>query len=80
MAERPFGIEMHQADYKEGAWEQYSLQELGEWVHLLAKRAEHRDNHQKASKDIHDAKNYLEMMGAKLKEVSDFLGVNWEMV
>jgi hypothetical protein len=60
--ETPKSIEHHQADYKKAAWEQYSLQELGMWVHLFVKRAGHRDNTDKKVKDLHDAQNYLNMM------------------
>jgi hypothetical protein len=59
-------IEQHAADYKANAWDQYTLQELGAWVHLLAKRAEHRDNAEKRAKDLYDAQNYLNMMQEKL--------------
>jgi hypothetical protein len=59
-------IESHQGDYKPQAWEAYTLAELGNWVHLLAKRAEHRGNPEKRAKDMYDARNYLAMMAAKL--------------
>jgi hypothetical protein len=62
----PESIQPHQKDYHANAWDQYSLQELGHWVHLLAKRALHRSNREKAKKDIYDARNYLQMMQAKL--------------
>ena len=58
---------MTQADYNPGAWEAYTLAELGWWVHLLTKRAEHRSNPEKRAKDLHDASNYLAMMEAKLE-------------
>lgn len=66
MAETPTGCAIHQKDYKANAWESYSFQELGDWVHLLTKRAEHRDNPEKKSKDLYDAQNYMDMMQAKL--------------
>lgn len=56
----------HQPDYKPNAWDAYTLNELGHWVHLLAKRAEHRDNPEKRAKDLYDAQNYLDMMQSKL--------------
>lgn len=59
---QPESIEHHQVDYKSDAWKQYTLQELGYWVHLFVKRAEHRDNAEKKVKDLHDAQNYLNMM------------------
>lgn len=59
-------IDQHQADYKPQAWEAYTIQELGQFVHLLAKRAEHRDNPEKRAKDLYDARNYFLMIGAKL--------------
>lgn len=59
-------IETHQGDYKTRAWEAYTLVELGQWVHLLATRAGHRDNAEKRAKDLYDARNYLDMMRAKL--------------
>jgi hypothetical protein len=69
MAETPQGCQAHQPDYKQQAWEMYSLYELGWWVHLLVKRAEHRSNEEKRMKDLYDAQNYLSMMQAKLNEV-----------
>jgi len=62
------GIEKHQKDYRPNAWQNYTLQELGEWVHLFMKRANHRTNIIKAKKDIYDAKNYLWMMGEIIRE------------
>ncbi len=61
-------IEKHQPDYKENAWKQYELHELGYWVHLFVKRAGHRKDIEKARKDLYDAKNYLWMMQKKLEE------------
>jgi len=69
MAETPQGCVDHQPQYKPKAWEAYSLSELGQWVHLLTKRAEHRSDPVKKAKDMHDAQNYLDMMQAKLDEV-----------
>lgn len=66
MTATPASIAAHQADYKANAWDQYTLAELGQWVHLLATRATHRDNPEKKAKDLYDAKNYHAMMGAKL--------------
>ena len=62
-------IGQHQQDYKPQAYEAYTLAELGQWVHLLATRAGHRDNAEKRAKDLYDARNYLEMMRAKLDAI-----------
>lgn len=62
----PAALEPHQADYQPRAWEQYTFAELGDWVHLLTTRAGHRVQGPKRNKDLMDAKNYLEMMRAKL--------------
>ena|SRR5690242_398012 len=70
MAATPDAIKPHAPDYKDHSWELYTMQELGEWVHLLAKRAEHRDNPEKRAKDLYDAQNYLTMMQAKLDALS----------
>lgn len=67
MSDKIGTIEQHQADYKAQAWEQYTMEELGGFVHLLSKRATHRDNSEKRKKDLYDARNYLSMMDAKLK-------------
>lgn len=56
----------HARDYKPKAWHLYSFEELGQWVGLLMKRAGHRNDLGKAKKDIYDARNYLDMMKAKL--------------
>lgn len=62
-------IEKHQKDYKPEAWKAYSLGELGMWVHLLRKRAEHRTDKVKKEKDLYDAGNYLWMLKQKIKEL-----------
>lgn len=59
-------IEKHSADFQPQIWKQYTMQELGSWVHLLTKRAEHRANVEKRAKDFYDAQNYLDMMQLKL--------------
>jgi len=62
----PESCKDHQCKYKEGAWRTYSLMELGNWVHLLSRRAQHRTDLDKAKKDMLDARNYLNMMEARL--------------
>lgn len=69
MAETPQGCQEHQPDYKSQSWEAYSLFELGTWVHLFAKRAEHRSDIAKRKKDLHDAQNYLDRMQSRLREL-----------
>ena len=55
-------LEAHAKDYKDAAWKEYTVQELGSFVHLLIKRALMRDNAEKRSKDLYDARNYLTMI------------------
>jgi len=62
----PIEIERYEDDYKEGAWKDYSIAELGHFVHLLAKRATHRSDSEKRGNDLRDARNYLRMIEAKL--------------
>ena len=62
-------IEKHEKDYRPEAWRNYSFAELGQWVELLAKRANHRSTPEKKKKDLYDARNYLSMMETKLKEL-----------
>jgi len=59
-------LNKHQKDYKPEAWKEYTFSELGNFVHLLAKRAGHRANPVKEAKDLYDAGNYLNMMELKL--------------
>jgi hypothetical protein len=66
MANTPESIKSHAADYIDRSWEDYTFEELGQWVHLFAKRSEHRKNPAKLQKDLYDAQNYLNMMQAKL--------------
>ena len=66
MTTTPESITKHAGDYNDRAWEQYTLQELGSFVHLLAKRATHRSDAAKRAKDLYDARNYLAMMTAHL--------------
>ena len=70
-------IEKHQLDYRKGIWKQYSIQELGMWIHLFHKRASHRDNNEKATKDLYDAKNYLWMIEQNLKSRAEELGIEY---
>jgi hypothetical protein len=65
----PEELRLHEPDYKPGAWRQYTLAELGQWVHLLATRAGHRADAAKRKKDLDDARNYWRMMGACLDEL-----------
>lgn len=62
----PESCEEHQPKYVEGIWKQYTLSELGNWVHLFAKRSQHRNDLEKKKKDLTDAQNYLNMMQAHL--------------
>lgn len=70
-------IEKHKEDYKEEIWKNYSLQELGMWVHLFHKRSLHRDNEEKARKDLYDAKNYLWMIEQNLKSRAEELNIDY---
>lgn len=63
-------ILQHQADYKPEVWRDYSFAELGNWVHLLTARSEHRVTPEKRFKDLEDARNYLAMMELKLTDLS----------
>lgn len=69
MAETPKSLDEHRGDYKDKAWEAYTFDELGHWIHLLTKRAEHRARTDKKEKDLTDAQNYLDIMQAKLNEL-----------
>jgi hypothetical protein len=71
-------LEKHQKDYKEDAWKEYSLEQLGEWISLLNERAYHRTTVDKSKKDLHDAKNYHYMIGERLKESAKELGISWK--
>ena len=62
----PESIKGHSADYQNHSWQDYTLQELGNWVHLFARRSQHRSNEDKKRKDLEDAQNYLNMMQAWL--------------
>lgn len=64
--ETPPSLEEHEPKYKANAWEEYTLQELGNWVHLFVKRAGHRSDTSKRDKDLTDAQNYLDMMQAHI--------------
>lgn len=69
--EIPESLIEHQPKYKTGAWQSYSLYELGWWVHLFAKRSEHRSDAAKREKDLTDAQNYLDIMQSKLNELRE---------
>lgn len=61
-------LQKHEEDYKPQAWEEYTLAELGNFVHLLVKRSKHRSDPEKRKKDLYDADNYLNMMRAQLEK------------
>jgi len=67
----PEEIKEHSDKFVNGSWRNYSFEELGNFVHLLTKRANHRTDELKASKDLHDASNYLVMMQAKFNEQTE---------
>lgn len=58
----PETIKTHEPYYQPDAWKQYSVRELGDWVHLLLRRADMRVPGPKRDKDIADAQNYLDMI------------------
>lgn len=70
-AHTPESIKEYQSKYHKGAWRNYSLQELGMWVHLFVKRASHRADQAKRDKDLTDAQNYLNMMQAYIDDARD---------
>lgn len=69
----PEGIKPHASDYKNRAWTNYSMEELGQWIALLCKRSSHRANVEKRKKDLHDARNYLNMLCAQVSHLEDQL-------
>lgn len=71
-------LEKHEKDYKTEAWKHYTINELGLWVHLLSKRAVHRESLEKATKDLYDAKNYHFMIGENLKKICKDLGIDYD--
>lgn len=62
----PEGLNDHSQSYNPDAWKQYTIQELGSWVHLFVKRAGHRSDPDKRAKDLADAQNYLDMIQSHL--------------
>jgi hypothetical protein len=54
----------HANSYEPGAFQTYTAEELRWWVQLLRKRAAHRTDEAKRSKDLYDADNYEAMLQA----------------
>ena len=67
MTKMPEGLKKHQKDYREGAWNEYTDEELRWWVHLLTMRAGHRSNPEKRDRDLYDASNYQSILDARRK-------------
>lgn len=67
----PESIKPHADDYFTDTWKKYTLEELGQWVSLLAKRSHHRLNKEKRTKDLYDAQNYLNMMQAHISALRE---------
>lgn len=70
----PDSIVKDEPNYKPAAWQEYTLAELGAWVHLFTKRAGMRDNADKARKDLQDAQAYLDMMQANVDAMKAAIG------
>jgi hypothetical protein len=66
LMETPANIQPHQSKYQPDAWQEYTLLELGSWVHCLAQRAAHRRERAQRTNDLEEAQNYLDMMRARL--------------
>lgn len=62
----PDSILEHETKYHANAWQEYSAQELLDWVTLLIKRSSHRTDVEKSAKDLKDASNYADMLMARL--------------
>ncbi len=65
----PKEIVPHAPKYNNNSWQDYTLQELGNWVHLFSKRATHRADPEKRQKDLVDARNYWLMMGSHIDQL-----------
>lgn len=72
-AKTPKSLSKHVQDYQYRSWDDYTMLELGSFVHLLSKRAHHRSNKKKVEKDLYDAQNYLNMMQSKLDALKENL-------
>ena len=74
----PEQIKEHAHKYKEGAWRDYSYEELAQWINLLTRRASHRTELKKMEKDLNDANNYLAMLKSKFEENAEKIFVSFE--
>lgn len=68
MATTPESIIPNAPDYKNRAWEEYTVAELGNIIHFFVKRAGHRQDPVKAAKDLKEARAYRDMLNAKIDE------------
>jgi len=57
----------HQSKFKVKSWKNYTDEELRWWIKLLRKRAEHRSDEDKRTKDLKDASNYELMLNESVK-------------
>lgn len=73
----PESIKEHAHKFHDGAWRNYTYDELAAWVHLLIKRAAHRTQFAKSQKDLDDANNYLEMLKAKFAEDAESIELSF---
>lgn len=64
--QQPASLDPHDPSYHPDAWKDYTPAELGGWVHLLIKRAGHRADAAKKTKDLDDAQNYLNLLQAHI--------------
>jgi len=54
--------EEHTEKYAADVWQEYSIEELGQWAALLYKRSKMRTDKDARRKDLSDALNYAEMI------------------
>ena len=74
----PEKIKEHAHKYKDGAWRDYSYEELAQWVNLLTKRSKHRSKFKQADDDLDAAYNYMVMFKAKFEEESKIIAKSFE--
>lgn len=60
-------LDENQSKFKEGAWKNYTDEELRWWIKLLRKRAGNRKDEAKRDKDLKDANNYALMLSESVK-------------
>ncbi len=63
----PPAVQAHSDGFFPDAWKEYTITELGNFIHLMVTRSLHRGSPERRAKDLYHARLFWQMMGAHLR-------------